>query len=207
MFAASEHRGVERDSSVCVTGPGCFGVHHLSVSARERSGERYLSTLLLQTRVQPQRVDNNLPVSARLSECVRNHCAVVGRGVASRNHSLPALILCNVYHDYSKGSSIIGHTLTLKREKLGLLNFCLLTLVFLSCTTIGPYFIPRTLHKEFINGVFFILYSKIQTQNYVPVCLCLCTFVFIVNCHIAVNCVFWMLVMFRHFIYFSNIFL
>lgn len=47
VSSAGSYRGVERDSAVCVTGPGCAGVHHLPLTAGERFGQRHLPALLL----------------------------------------------------------------------------------------------------------------------------------------------------------------
>lgn len=44
---AGPYRRVERDSAVCVTGPGCAGVHHLSLTARQRFSQRRLPAMLL----------------------------------------------------------------------------------------------------------------------------------------------------------------
>lgn len=56
---------VEHNSAVCVTGSGCAGVCHLSLTVGQRPSQRHLSTLLLQAAVQPQCLELSLMQSVR----------------------------------------------------------------------------------------------------------------------------------------------
>lgn len=51
MSSAGSYRGVERDPAVCVIGPGCARVHHLSLTAGKWFSQCRVPALLLQAGV------------------------------------------------------------------------------------------------------------------------------------------------------------
>ena len=69
MSSADAYRGVERDPAVCVIGPGCARVHHLSLTAGKRFSQCRVPALLLQARVQSQCLDKHTQTHAHKCIC------------------------------------------------------------------------------------------------------------------------------------------